>query len=1205
MTLRKTTHTHWLSPVNGLWSDGADWSDGSVPNSHSLVTIASHGSYTVTIAADAAAHGITLDDANATLLDNANLAIAGRLAITSGTFTLGATGTLTGGTLSATSAGTIDLSSGATLSGVTYDGALTVGGTLTVTHGLTLSDAQGGSYGTLAVSGDDANLILADTETLNSATVALGLSGDASITLDDPRSPAGQTLTLGPSLDLVFGGSSAGILNGDASSVRTGIINQGTITAGGPFGAYTIGTTYGTDVFGTFDNAGTIAVSNAATLAIAASDLINTGDISVTGSQSFLAYDCETTGFWTNQGIISVSDGGSLVLSGTFTSATLDSISLHDSELGIAAGLLLNSGTLSLADLTAQGDTLFLSQDGVIQGGTISDPNGTLFAYGGTLSGVTFQGTLTAYESLSIENGITFEGAGGSGEAAINVYSTLYVADDETLDNATLTFGNLDAPFSNGAILLGTYRAPPATLVLGPSLQLTAYAYTTISNAYNAVDSSLVNEGTFVASFGTLAIGDLQSFTNTGDVMVTNGGTATIAAPFVNQGNVTVSGNDTTLDLEASWSNTGQITMDAGTVELGGTFTLGALEAIVNDGGQIIVLGELENTGTLTVGPSLPFSASNFLGTIEGGVVSDSAGEFDINGGTLSGVTYQGTLSIGMYHTATIANGITMEGSGGVGPGTINIDGSTLTIAGSATLANTTLLYNSGQVYLQDQSTSIADTLQFAPSFVLGQGTNDLVMTSETTIGAVIINQAGAVETASGYVFLLFGGNIGSFTNAGTLDATQDGVITLAPYSEPTIDNAGLMTVSGYGSRLTADYGSLSNTGSIAISADGAASFIGNSFNNTGDISVTGPGSGLQIYGYGDGQQTDVTNSAVITVQNGASAFISLETFTNTGTISVSGSNSTLLIGSNWTNSGEIIDHGGTLDLGGTFTTAELATVIVDEGVINLEGDLDNAGATLFVGNNYNSLPVSLGGTITGGTIDETGNGFDSRTFCRFEAVTLNGAINLGMYAGLLDTGTQNGTITSAGLFDVDFGSLTVNGALTSSGTLELNTGTLIANGAVTSTGTLDVGDGSTLTLNQGATLVGVGNGGTIDAASGTVTISGNILGAGTLQIGSAATLMLSGHGDAQQQVDFTATTGGLSLASPTDFGGTIAGFGGSDTIDLLQLQANGVSFLNGVLDVTDNGVSVVDLKVLGNYQQGHFTLVSDGHGGSLIGFSR
>jgi hypothetical protein len=217
----------------------------------------------------------------------------------------------------------------------------------------------------------------------------------------------------------------------------------------------------------------------------------------------------------------------------------------------------------------------------------------------------------------------------------------------------------------------------------------------------------------------------------------------------------------------------------------------------------------------------------------------------------------------------------------------------------------------------------------------------------------------------------------------------------------------------------------------------------------------------------------------------------------------------------------------------------------------------------------------------------------------------LNGAINLGMYAGLLDTGTQNGTITSAGLFDVDFGSLTVNGALTSSGTLELNTGTLIANGAVTSTGTLDVGDGSTLTLNQGATLVGVGNGGTIDAASGTVTISGNILGAGTLQIGSAATLMLSGHGDAQQQVDFTATTGGLSLASPTDFGGTIAGFGGSDTIDLLQLQANGVSFLNGVLDVTENGVSVVDLKVLGNYQQGHFTLVSDGHGGSLIGFSR
>jgi len=87
------------------------------------------------------------------------------------------------------------------------------------------------------------------------------------------------------------------------------------------------------------------------------------------------------------------------------------------------------------------------------------------------------------------------------------------------------------------------------------------------------------------------------------------------------------------------------------------------------------------------------------------------------------------------------------------------------------------------------------------------------------------------------------------------------------------------------------------------------------------------------------------------------------------------------------------------------------------------------------------------------------------------------------------------------------------------------------------------------------------------------------------------------------QTVDFLATTGALDLQTPLDFAGTIAGFAGSDTIDLLKTAATGLSYSGGTLTVLDQSATVATLRFSGSYTQSDFALTSDGHGGALIKF--
>ena len=114
----------------------------------------------------------------------------------------------------------------------------------------------------------------------------------------------------------------------------------------------------------------------------------------------------------------------------------------------------------------------------------------------------------------------------------------------------------------------------------------------------------------------------------------------------------------------------------------------------------------LADQGTLTLNGILTIAAGEFDlysgGTVIGGVLRTSGGSFAWDGGTLSGVTYDGTLSLSSnYSSIYIATGLTADDLAGTGPGTIDLTGynDTIYFEGNQTFNNATVNLGSNSGY--------------------------------------------------------------------------------------------------------------------------------------------------------------------------------------------------------------------------------------------------------------------------------------------------------------------------------------------------------------------------------------------------------------------------------------------------------------------------------------------------------------------------
>ena len=124
------------------------------------------------------------------------------------------------------------------------------------------------------------------------------------------------------------------------------------------------------------------------------------------------------------------------------------------------------------------------------------------------------------------------------------------------------------------------------------------------------------------------------------------------------------------------------------------------------------------------------------------------------------------------------------------------------------------------------------------------------------------------------------------------------------------------------------------------------------------------------------------------------------------------------------------------------------------------------------------------------------------------------------------------------------------------------------------------------------------GTGGVLDATGFGLDVLAPIKVAASIEDGAVLELFSSDSG----KITFKPGTGSLILDKSTLFSGQIAGFGGSDTIDLRDIKSlNATKTYNattGVLTVNDHAGDIATLKFIGKVS---LNIQDDGHGGTLV----
>lgn len=852
---------------------------------------------------------------------------------------------------------------------------------------------------------------------------------------------------------------------------------------------------------------------------------------------------------------------------------------------GTAAAMILNApnaefydaGALTLSGLLAlQSGTLALAY-GAIDGGTLAMEGGTFLSTGGLLNGVTVDGVLgltTAQSTLFVQNGLSLSGTSGSGAGSIaltGAYASLDFIGSQTLRKTTVTIGATgNQPGLTGAATLEVINAAGAasgaTLTLGGADWIRdagGQAQLVVGSLSPAVGASLadalMNTGTISASSAgaTLALAGNGMLVNQGVISASNGALLEIAtAGFQNTGTISV--NNATLALGGTFSmallsGLGDVALSDGTVEIAGVADLDGLTLSVGNGTSVTgSLGSLLLTGTLA-----------------GGTVADSGGgiSFMAGSGTLSGVTYAGTLTL-----SGTASGVTLTNGADVSGGSISVTGSgaELLLQGSETLDGVTIILGAsghaaaigtGDAWLA----STATTATLGPNAVVKQSghyaalqANGFSPIAGLGLADTLVNQGAIIAAVSGGTLAVSG--YGTFINEGSI-AVSNGETLLV--TADTFANAGTLSIGAGGLAVLGQTVSLfgqptawSNAGEILVNG---GTFILEGDVTTGQLGKVEENSGLVTVA-----GTLVNTGATVSIGTGVGvADVSL-----TGTVvggTVADSSSALSITGVGTALLENVTYRGTLALTGAGALLNVRDGLVVSGQVNLLG----AGATLdFVGTQiFDDTIVAIGNASLASTLalahDYGALGQSVLTLGTDLSIDQAGTLaTIGAAAEALGDGIiNNGTITA----DVAGGTLTLAGAaFTNLGQIDVGDGDTLAidTGAFSNTGVVAV-DEASLSLGGSLTLAGLGQ---MNLTNATLSVAGTLnLGGNTLAIGQGSS------------IGRLSLTGTLANGTISDGGGGLAGSGAADLSDITYL---------GLLDLTrpfaqlsfSNGLTVTGL---------------------------
>ncbi len=854
----------------------------------------------------------------------------------------------------------------------------------------------------------------------------------ARVTGSDPSQIFGQIKANG-SLWLI---NPAGIMVGEGARIDVGGFIASTLNvSNSDFLASRLTFTAGSKA-AAVDNAGAIETAEGGSVYLVGTDVKNGGVISAPDGEVILAAGQTVQLVGTGTPGVSVSitgRPGDVTNLGKITSAA--------GRIGLAAGLVNNSGNLNASSVVKDGGRIFLraSQD------LTTSANSTITADGVNGGNV----VLKAQGSADIEGDVSALGSSGrggyvetSGLGSLNVVAAPKVGRG---GNWYIDPYDIDIVGSGSEMNITGSNAIVST---GPSATILA---STIETQLNGGTDVTITTGTGDP------VNDVQhgNITVSSPIAKTAGADATLTLNANN--NIVINANITStsgaLNLNLNSNYQSNYPADDHTVQVANaTLDLhgGALN-VSESGGS--------NNGAISFGTNSILALNSAASQVSAATINVlSGGEIDVSGGDIipaaalnnAGMinVTSGTLALNQpgTHSGTfnVAAGATLDmaqsqdytpGTGFTGTGNVEWSGTavinTNLIFGSGnpnlTLHNVILssftgntLLTQGAVTVVDDHVTLGGSVRWNNAGALAiQGNGAVLIDSE---GAYFDNEVPGVITTSGSASTaLAGSGNGNVVNDGTIIKTgataqsYSGIVS-EPGSVISVNAGSLSLLNGsYDNTFNVAGGATLNLTDLALSGD--ASFTGSgTVGWNGTISITTPidiaadaptlnmGPSLLIQGSGDGLALSLTTRNAVNILRSTVAVAGL-TWNNYGTVTLGGSTSgNLNMGST-----AVFNNHGTLAFQSGSTLTTLGTDLHSDGIISGTGTLALGGT----GTLYNDGTIAPGTSTAAGTVEVQGK------------CTQGAAGNLRIKVGG----------TSAGNFDV----LNVDGTTTLGGTLTLS----------------------------------------------------------------------------------------------------------------------------------------------------------------------
>jgi hypothetical protein len=891
---------------------------------------------------------------------------------------------------------------------------------------------------------------------ITTGTVTLNTSSSCtSLTL--ANNTVANSITITSGVTLTVNGNIA-INQATANAVVHALnVNAGTVTVNGniTFSVSTNNSGRTTRIAittGTLNVNGNIAMNNTLLAANSVIDMSGgAGNLNLTGSFNITSLGTltpGTTSTFTYNGTTDQSiAGGSAISYNHLRINKASGAASFTGNLSLSGNLVVDAGTL-----TTTASNYSLSAVGItLNGGSFSVNNSSITASGNLLfNGTTVTGGTC---SLTISGDVTF--AAGS-----------YTAPSSTISVGGNWVNNMASAVSATSVTFtGTAKTIGGTATsIFPSVNITTGTVTLNTNA-TCTALTLANNNVN----NSLTISSGVSLTVNGDVVINQSSGGTIVHTLnVNSGTLTITGNLTFSVLTNNSGRTAKLAITTGTCTVGGDVIMNNTVLAANS-----VIDMSGGAGTLNLGGNFTVSS---LGTLTPGtsstVVLNGTGAQTLTQG--SSVSYHHLTVNKSSGTASISAALSIGGTLTVAQGTfstsasnfsltttgVTVTGGTLSLGNSSVTINGNVLTSGGSINAGTSAMSVS-----------GNWTNN-----GGTISAVNVTFTGAAKTIGGTSNTSFGNITFGSSATYTLNSSQTctGVTFTSSAASSSLSHASgaMLTVNGnvllnspnndnFATDWNVNAGSALVTGNVTLGSLGDRNKLTRLFITTGTVTING---NLLF-----NPKSDKPANAVVDMSGGAG------TLNLKGAITMSSGVGTLTPGTTSTvnfngSSAQSIAFPSLIrfnnininNTAGVTASAAFTSTLVT-GNVRVQTGIFNNGGFAIAGATGKTFEVANGATfnITGTSAMVTG--FTTKTF---------GATSTVNYGGTTQTvsGETYGHLTISGS-----GTKTMGASSTVEGTLTLTAGTFTL-GAYT------------LTLNS---LVSVGSGTMTGGCTSNITIGG------------------------------------------------------------------------------------------------------------------